>query len=149
MTQMSPLAHQRTAGKRERRISAITSPTPVASTMATTEMTMVSISPSTNGPLGVTRLFQKNSQSKCIRTVRSLLDAQVRLPPLRQDLVIAAVCLELVHCILNRIVQHCVSLQRCGTDLDGAEGLPGHLDLRTGLRRVITQRLSGVEVGIH
>src|SRR4051794_15270985 len=113
------LAHQRTTVKRERRISAITSPTPVASTMATTEMTMVSISPSTNGPLGVTRLFQKNSQSKCIRTVRSPLDAQVRLPPLRQDLVIAAVRLQLVHCILNRSVQHCVSLQCCGADLDG------------------------------
>src|SRR2546423_5098603 len=133
------LAHQRTPAKRERRISAITSPSAVASTMATTEMTMVSVSPSTNGPLGVTRLFQKNSQSKCIRTVRSLLDAQISLPPLRQDLVITAVGLDLVERILNRIVQHCVSLKRGGADLDGAEGLTGHLDLRTGLRRVITQ----------
>src|SRR4051794_5483127 len=107
------LAHQRTPAKRERRISAITSPTPVANTMATTEMTMVSISPSRNGPLGVTRLFQKNSQSKCIRTVRSPLDAQIRLPPLRQDLVIATVGLDLVERILNRVVQHGISLQ-CG-----------------------------------
>src|SRR6476660_7617583 len=130
---MYTLAHQRTAAYRDRRISATISPTAMASTMATTEITIVSTSPSRNGPLGVTRLFQKNCQSKCIRTVRSPLDAQVCLTPLREDLVVRAICLELVERILDRVVQGGVSLQGGRTDLDGAERLAGHLDLRTGL----------------
>src|SRR5689334_211273 len=122
-------------------------PSAVANTMATTEITMVSVSPSRNGPLGVTRLFQKKCQSKCILSP-SPLDAQVRLTPLREDLAVAAVGFQLVERILNRIVQLGVSLQGGRTDFDGAERLPGHLNLRAGLRRVVTQRFCGVEVGI-
>src|SRR6185369_1001849 len=116
--------------------------------MAITEITMVSTSPSRNGPLGVTRLFQKNCQSKCIRTVPSPLDAEVRLPPLRKDLGVAAIGFQLIQRVLNGVVQHTVSLQRGSADLDGAERLPGHLNLRTGLGHVVTQRLRGVEIRV-
>jgi len=44
----------------------MTRPASVARIIATTEMTMVRISPSTNGSLGVNSAFQQNCQSKCI-----------------------------------------------------------------------------------
>src|SRR5690349_24053526 len=143
------LAHQRNPAKLDRRINATTSPTTIARTIATTEMTMVSTSPSRNGPLGVNKLFQKNCQSKCIRRLRSLADVQVALAPLVEDLAVGAVGLDLIHGVLNRVVQLGVSLQGRCTDLDGAERLSGHLNLRAGLGRVVAQRLGGVEVGIH
>src|SRR5690349_25064476 len=124
------LAHQLNPANCDRRINATTRPSAVARAMAITEITMVSTSPSRNGPLGVTRLFQKNCQSKCIRTVRSPLDAEVRLPPLREDLGVAAIGFQLIERVLNGVVQRRVSLQRCRSDLDGAERLPGHLNLR-------------------
>src|SRR5690349_8563050 len=99
-------------------------PNTVARAIATTEITIVSISPSRNGPLGVTRLFQKNCQSKCITTGRSLLDTQIRLAPLGEDLVVAAVGFNLVERVLDRVVQLGVSLQGGRAYLDGAERLP-------------------------
>ena len=105
IAQMYTPAHHLTAPSRERRISATTSPTRMARTIATTEITMVNTNPSKNGPLGVNRLFQKNCQSKFIaHPFRSSVDAEIGLAPLRQDLVVRAIRDDFVEGLLNRVV---------------------------------------------
>src|SRR3954454_9428216 len=98
-------AHHLTAPSRERRISATTRPTRMARIIATTEITMVNTSPFKNGALGVNRLFQKNCQSKFIaHLLRSLVDAEIGLAPLRQHLVVCAIGDDFVEALLNRVV---------------------------------------------